>query len=174
MRLALPNSAAVTFDAIPAKSGPYSAAGLPPEATVPTLAPNAPGTIPPPPSVWLAPRIAQDRRPSQIYRSVRVAGRNIIAPRRSNSAHLDRPWRATLRFCATLSPIGRKGRTEPPITATAPTSQSTEETMSQQVGAHGNDRDQHQLLECLRRNFIAHMLSYVHAEHDWQHRNRRD
>ena len=50
--------------------------------------------------------------------------------------------RATLRFCATLSPIGRKGRTEPPITAAAPASPSTEETMSQQVGARGNDRDQ--------------------------------
>jgi hypothetical protein len=31
--------------------------------------------------------------------------------------------------------------------------------MSQQLGARGNDRDQHQLLECLRCNFIAHMLS---------------
>src|SRR5882762_3034908 len=39
-------------------------------------------------------------------------------------------------------------------TATAPTSPSTEETMSQQVRARGNDRDQHQLLECLRRNFF--------------------
>ncbi len=55
-----------------------------------------------------------------------------------------------------------------------PASPSTEETMSQQIGARGNDRDQHQLLECLRCNFIAHMLSDVHAEHDWQHRSRRD
>ena len=53
-------------------------------------------------------------------------------------------------------------------------SPSTEETMSHQLGARGNDRDQHQLLECLRCNFIAHMLSDVHAEHDWQHRSRRD
>jgi len=59
-------------------------------------------------------------------------------------------------------------------TAAAPASPSTEETMSQQLGARGNDRDQHQLLECLRCNFIAHMLSDVHAEHDWQHRSRRD
>ena len=51
---------------------------------------------------------------------------------------------------------------------------STEETMAQQLGARGNDRDQHQLLERLRRNFIAHMLSDVHAEHDWQQRSRRD
>jgi transposase len=51
---------------------------------------------------------------------------------------------------------------------------STEETMSQQVRARGNDRDQHQLLECLRRNFIAHMLSDVHAEHDWHRRSRRN
>jgi hypothetical protein len=55
-----------------------------------------------------------------------------------------------------------------------PASRSTEETMSQQIGARGNDRDQHQLLECLRCNFIAHMFSDVHAEHDWQHRSRRD
>src|SRR5256884_3727436 len=59
-------------------------------------------------------------------------------------------------------------------TAAAPASPSTEETMSQQLGVRGNDRDQHQLLECLRSNFIAHMLSDVHAEHDWQHRSRRD
>jgi hypothetical protein len=39
-------------------------------------------------------------------------------------------------------------------------SPSTEEdTISQQLGARGNDRDQHQLFECLRCNFIAHMLS---------------
>src|SRR5262245_24232527 len=82
--------------------------------------------------------------------------------------------RATLRFCATSSPIGRKGRTEPPITAAAPASPSTEETMSHQLGARGNDRDQHQLPEYLRCNFIAHMMSNVHAEHDWQHRRRRD
>jgi hypothetical protein len=59
-------------------------------------------------------------------------------------------------------------------TAAAPASPSTEETTSQQLGPRGNDRDQHQLLECLRCNFIAHMLSDVHAEHDWQHRSRRD
>src|SRR3984893_16350054 len=58
--------------------------------------------------------------------------------------------------------------------AAAPASPSTEEPMSQQLGARGNDRDQHQLLECLRWNFIAHMLSDVHAEHDRQHRSRRD
>jgi len=59
-------------------------------------------------------------------------------------------------------------------TAAAPASPSTEEAMSQQVRARGDDCDQHQLLECLRRNFIAHMLSDAHAERDWQHRNRRD
>ena len=51
---------------------------------------------------------------------------------------------------------------------------STKETMSQQLGASCNHRDQHQFLECLRCNFIAHMSSDVHAEHDWQHRTRRD
>src|SRR5262244_1665452 len=40
-------------------------------------------------------------------------------------------------------------------------SRSAEETMSQQLGAGGNDRDQHQLLEGLRCNFIAHMLPDV-------------
>ena len=40
-------------------------------------------------------------------------------------------------------------------TATAPASPSTDETMSHQLGARGNDRNQHQLLECLRCNFIA-------------------
>src|SRR5262245_39539794 len=59
-------------------------------------------------------------------------------------------------------------------TATAPASPSTEKTMSHQLGARGNDRDQHQLPECIRCNFIAHMLSDVHAEHDWQRRSRRD
>ena len=57
-------------------------------------------------------------------------------------------------------------------TAAAPATPSTEETMSQQVGARGNDCDQHQFLECLRCNLIAHMLSDVHAEHDWQRRSR--
>jgi hypothetical protein len=38
--------------------------------------------------------VAQDRRPSQICRLERVAGRGIIAPRRKRSAHLHRPWRA--------------------------------------------------------------------------------
>jgi hypothetical protein len=39
--------------------------------------------------------VAQDRRPSQICRLERVAGRGIIAPRRKRSAHLHRPWRAS-------------------------------------------------------------------------------
>src|SRR5258705_11481145 len=59
-------------------------------------------------------------------------------------------------------------------TAAAPSSPSAEETMAHQLGARGNDRDQHQLLKCLRCNFVAHMLSDVHAERDWQHRSRRD
>jgi len=46
-------------------------------------------------------------------------------------------------------------------TAAAPASLSTEETMSHQLGACDNDRDQHQFPECLRCNFIAHMLSDV-------------
>src|SRR5262249_59271373 len=61
----------------------------------------------------------------------------------------------------------RRHLTEP--TAAAPASPSTEETVSHQLGARGNDRDQHQLPECLRCNFIAHVLSDVHAEHDRQH-----
>src|SRR5438477_11928163 len=58
--------------------------------------------------------------------------------------------------------------------AAAPASPSTEETTSQQIGARGNDRDQHQLLECLGSNLIAHLLSEVHAKHNWQHRSRRN
>lgn len=38
--------------------------------------------------------VAQVRRPSQICRHDRIVGRGIIAPRRSNSADLHRPWRA--------------------------------------------------------------------------------
>src|SRR5258708_32208468 len=41
--------------------------------------------------------MVQDRTLSQIYRLERVAGCGIIAPRRTNSAHLHRPWRATAR-----------------------------------------------------------------------------
>src|SRR5258708_1787993 len=43
--------------------------------------------------------------------------------------------------------------------AAASASPSTEEPMSQQIRARGNDRDQHQLLEGLRCNSIAYMLS---------------
>src|SRR5262245_36039778 len=61
-----------------------------------------------------------------------------------------------------------------PLSGAKRTCPSSEETVSQQLGARGNDCDQHQLLERLRCNFIAHMLSDVHAKHDWQHRSRRD
>src|SRR5437016_13468369 len=44
-------------------------------------------------------------------------------------------------------------------TAAALARSSIEKPMPHQLGARGNDRDQHQLLECLRCNFIAHMLS---------------
>jgi hypothetical protein len=40
---------------------------------------------------------AQNRRRSRIGRSRRVIGCRFIAPRRSNIAHLRRPWHATLR-----------------------------------------------------------------------------
>jgi hypothetical protein len=39
--------------------------------------------------------VANNRRPAPHWRLKRVPGLNIIAPRRSNSAHLRRPWRAT-------------------------------------------------------------------------------
>ena len=57
-------------------------------------------------------RVVQDRGASQTCRLERVAGCGIIAPRRTNSAHHHRPWRATsvqnwhakiLRFCAAKS-----------------------------------------------------------------------
>jgi hypothetical protein len=69
---------------------------------------------------------------------------------------------------APKSPLAQSGQS----TAAAQANPSTEETMSQQLGARRDDRDQHQLLECLRCNFIAHMLSDVHAQHDRQHRSR--
>ena len=47
------------------------------------------------------PGVAQDRRPSQYHRLERLVGRGILAPRRTNSAHLHRPWRATARICTT-------------------------------------------------------------------------
>lgn len=47
----------------------------------------------------------QNHRPSQIYRLELVQGARIIAPRRNNSAHLHRPWRAI------LPPFGIKPRT---------------------------------------------------------------
>jgi hypothetical protein len=46
-----------------------------------------------------APRgVAQERRPSQIGRLKRLTGYGIIAPRRSNSAHLHRSRRATSEY----------------------------------------------------------------------------
>jgi hypothetical protein len=35
-----------------------------------------------------------------------VLGWDIIAPRRTSIAHLHRPWRATVRCCTTLLPVG--------------------------------------------------------------------
>ena len=48
----------------------------------------------------------QDRRQSQYCRLERVAGCGIIAPRRTHSAHLHRPWRANLRQSTREHPIG--------------------------------------------------------------------
>ena len=61
--------------------------------------------------------VAGNRKPSQHCRLERAAARGIIAPRRTSSAHLHRPWRATLRpehdlprmrvrFCAARPPHG--------------------------------------------------------------------
>src|SRR5215831_9483516 len=63
-----------------------------------------------------------------------------------SKSKLETSWLARRRNFSTL----RRHPDEP--TAAAPASPSTEETMSQQLGARGNDRDQHQLLECLRCN----------------------
>ena len=49
-------------------------------------------------SAWPSAHEAKCNRTSQIWRSKRVVGCGIIAPRRSSSAHLHRPWRATVRF----------------------------------------------------------------------------
>ena len=50
---------------------------------------------------------------------------------------------------------------------------STEDSMSQQFGSRGNDREQHQRLECLRCDLVAQPLSHTHAERDRQHGRRR-
>ena len=49
---------------------------------------------------------------------------------------------------------------------------SGKKAMSQQLGARGDDRDQHQGLERLRCNFVAHLLSDVHAELAEKHRHQ--
>src|SRR5216683_4819614 len=46
--------------------------------------------------------VAKNRRASRIIRPERATGHRIIAPRRNNSSHLHRPWRATVRFCVIL------------------------------------------------------------------------
>src|SRR5881397_1791514 len=48
--------------------------------------------------------VAKGRRASRIVRLERVAGHSIIAPQRSSSAHLHRPWRAIIRFCTISLP----------------------------------------------------------------------
>ena len=106
-----------------------------------------------------------------------IAGLLCVDPTRDMQRFLEKVAAAGydgVMNCPTVALIDGKFRSDFEETAAAPASPSTEETTSQQVGARGNDRDQHQLLECLRCNFIAHMLSDVHAEHDWQHRSRRD
>jgi hypothetical protein len=56
------------------------------------------------PKAWAAAGVARIRRSSRYCRLERVAGSGIIAPRRSSSAHLHRPWRATLHQSATSHP----------------------------------------------------------------------
>src|SRR5690242_7273336 len=51
---------------------------------------------------------------------------------------------------------------------------STEESVPQQIGACGNDRNQHQLSKEFWCNSIAQMLSDIHAECDRQYRDCRD
>jgi hypothetical protein len=46
------------------------------------------------PAMGLRVGVEQNRKPSQIRRLERAAGHGIIAPRRGNSEHLHRPWRA--------------------------------------------------------------------------------
>ena len=59
--------------------------------------------------------VAQDRRPSQICRLERAAGPNIIAPRRTSSAHLHRPWRATRSPNLPLLCYCLRGRSSPAL-----------------------------------------------------------
>jgi hypothetical protein len=53
------------------------------------------GKRPPPPATSGDPRcVVLDGKASQTCQLERMADRGIIAPRRKNSAHLRRPWRA--------------------------------------------------------------------------------
>jgi hypothetical protein len=52
----------------------------------------------------------QDRGPSQIDRWERMAGCGIIGARRTNSAHLHRPWRAKSTLQRATSVIGATRR----------------------------------------------------------------
>src|ERR1700738_5070799 len=52
--------------------------------------------------------VARARKLSQIGRSERPVSVRVTVPRRSNIAHLHRPWRGTLRFCTTSLPIGAR------------------------------------------------------------------
>jgi hypothetical protein len=58
------------------------------------LVPRLAQTVPPDKVGTAAMGLANARGPSQIGLLERLLGRNIIAPRRSYSAHLHRPWRA--------------------------------------------------------------------------------
>ena len=58
-----------------------------------------------------APRgVAKNRRPSQTCRLERAAGCGLIGERRKNSAHLHRPWRATVRQSTLKRPVSARSR----------------------------------------------------------------
>jgi hypothetical protein len=55
-----------------------------------------------------APSGARDPGPSRSRRLERAIGRGIVAPRRSNSGHLHRPWRTTLRRSTPRAPASSR------------------------------------------------------------------
>src|SRR5437899_5911985 len=56
------------------------------------------------------------RRPLRgpLWLRLRMLSQSVIAPRRTSSAHLHRPWRANRRLSATALPEARKRRIKPP------------------------------------------------------------
>ena len=123
--------------------------------------------------VWLAicesdAPAASTRRLSTLFRGrtpastpTVIATLMSLGPQSRGAAHLAPRYRLRRNVVTSL----RRAPNAP--TAASTGTPSAEETMPHQLGTRGNDREQHQLPKRLRCNFIAHVSSDVHAEHDW-------